>query len=277
MLLAFWNGFELISDLSSHYIMTDIIAFCNQKGGVGKTTTAINLSASIAAAERRCLLIDFDPQCNASSGLGIDKNLIKSNSYSLISGDSILPQKTSLEFLDVIPSTTDLVGAEVELAGLHESDKREYYLKKALEPWRQYDFIFIDAPPSLGLLTLNALTAAHSVIIPVQCEYYALEGLADLTKTIEKVREHLNPKIFIRGILLTMYDARNNLAHDVEKEIRKHFGPLVFQNVIPRNVRLSEAPSHGKPALLYDVKSKGAESYLSVAEEFLARPSPVDG
>ena len=250
--------------------MTEIVGFCNQKGGVGKTTTAINLAASVAAAERRTLLVDFDPQCNTSSGLGIQKNLANTSSYNIIMEDGEFePMKTQLPCLDIIPGTSDLVGAEVELVGVED---REFRLKKGLERFlHDYDFIFIDSPPSLGLLTLNVLTASQHLIVPVQCEYYALEGLADLMKTIELVRSSLNPTLKIAGILLTMYDARNNLAHDVEGEIRSHFGELVFQNVIPRNVRLSEAPSHGKPVLLYDVKSRGAQSYLELAQEFLKR------
>lgn len=250
--------------------MTQIIGLCNQKGGVGKTTTAINLAASIAAAEKKTLLVDFDPQCNTSSGLGIQKNTIKSNTYSLITEKNVMdPQRTPLHFLDLIPGTSDLVGAEVELVNAGD---REFLLKKALETYDgRYDYILIDAPPSLGLLTLNVLTASHSLIVPVQCEYYALEGLADLMRTVDLVRGSLNPDLKVSGILLTMYDARNNLCHDVEGEIRRHFGNLVFQTVIPRNVRLSEAPSHGKPVLLYDVKSKGAESYLELAQEFLNR------
>ncbi len=250
--------------------MPEIIGFCNQKGGVGKTTSAINLAASIAAAEKKTLLIDFDPQCNTSSGLGIDKNSIKLNSYALLNdGSSVRPIQTSLPFLDLIPATSDLVGAEVELVG---AIAREFRLKKGLERFAgDYDFIFIDSPPSLGLLTLNVLVASDHLIVPVQCEYYALEGLADLTRTIDLVRNSLNPSLDLAGIILTMYDARNNLAHQVEAEIRQHFGEKVFGTVIPRNVRLSEAPSHGKPVLLYDVKSRGAQSYLELAREFLDR------
>ncbi len=250
--------------------MAEIIGLCNQKGGVGKTTTAINLAASIAAAEKRTLLIDFDPQSNSSSGLGFQKNSINTNSYKLIlEGSPIEPQKTALPFLDLIPATSHLVGAEVEMVAM---DQREFCLKRALEGYLgDYDFIFIDSPPSLGLLTLNVLTASHSLLVPLQCEYYALEGLSDLMQTIELVKGSLNSNLRIGGILLTMYDARNNLAHDVEEEIRRHFGDLVFRTVIPRNVRLSEAPSHGKPVLLYDIKSKGSESYLTLAQEFLGR------
>lgn len=250
--------------------MSLIIGLCNQKGGVGKTTTAINLASSVAAAEKKTLLIDFDPQCNASSGLGFKKNLIKTNVYKLISEQTFLDvQKTDLPFLDLIPGTSDLVGAEVELVN---AEDREFLLKTALQSYQDhYDYIFIDAPPSLGLLTLNVLTAAEGLIVPVQCEYYALEGLADLIRTIDLVRGSLNPELKMIGILLTMYDARNNLAHEVEGEIRSHFGERVFRSVIPRNVRLSEAPSHGKPILLYDIKSKGAEGYQELAKEFLIR------
>ncbi len=253
--------------------MAEIIGLCNQKGGVGKTTSTINLSASLAAAEKRVLLIDFDPQSNASSGLGIQKNLIESNSYNLIlnqdAATPLMPQKTALPYLEIIPAATDLVGAEVELVSF---EQREHALKKALAPYHsQYDFILIDSPPSLGLLTLNLLVASHYLVVPVQAEYYALEGISDLMRTVALVQQNLNPSLEILGILITMYDARNNLAHDVEHELRAHFEETVFKTVIPRNIRLSEAPSHGKPVLLYDVKSKGAESYLQLAQEFLSR------
>ncbi|QQR81835.1 MAG: ParA family protein [Deltaproteobacteria bacterium] len=253
--------------------MAEIIGLCNQKGGVGKTTSAINLAASLAAAEKHVLLVDFDPQSNSSSGLGIQKNSIESNSYRLVVDQSpatpLAPQKTDLAYLDIIPAATDLVGAEVELVSF---EQREYALKKSLEPYHsQYDFILIDSPPSLGLLTLNLLVASHYLLVPVQAEYYALEGISDLMRTVSLVQQNLNPSLDVLGILITMHDARNNLAHDVEHELRAHFGDKVFRTVIPRNIRLSEAPSHGKPVLLYDIKSKGAESYLQLAQEFLSR------
>ncbi len=255
--------------------MGEIVSICNQKGGVGKTTTTINLGSSLAAAEKRVLIVDFDPQANTTSGLGIQKNSTESNSYNLVSGiGDFTPQKTAISFLDLIPSTSDLVGADIELI---DTPDREYRLKKALAPFvENYDYIFIDCPPSLSFLTVNALTAASFVLVPVQCEYYALEGLADLMKTIDLIKQSLNPELQVSGILLTMFDGRNNLSHEVEMEIRKHFQGTVYETVIPRNIRLSEAPSHGKPVLLYDIKSKGSECYLELAKEFLGRRSPAE-
>lgn len=250
--------------------MGHIIAIVNQKGGVGKTTTAINLSASLALGEKEILIIDSDPQGNSTSGLSIPKDELPLSIYDIYSEranprDTII--KTEFSRLSIIPSTVHLLAAEVELI---EKQDREHILVAALRQIRNdYEYIFIDCPPSLGLLTLNALVAADSLIVPVQCEYYALEGLGMLTRTINMIKNSLNPELYIKGILLTMFDSRNSLSHQVANEVRKHFGETVFQTIIPRNVSLGEAPSHGKPVMLYDYKSRGAQSYLELAKEML--------
>ena len=255
--------------------MAKIITICNQKGGTGKTTTAINLATYLAVENKKVLLVDIDPQGNSTSGLGIDKDSLEASIYHCIIGQSKLAQaivKTAITNLDLVPSNLDLVGVEVELANL---ENREFCLRDCLAAVKElYDYIFVDAPPSLGILTLNGLAAADSVLIPLQCEYYALEGISQLLKSIDLVKQALNPALDIEGVLLTMADYRTNLTQEVIKEARDFFKEKVFQTIIPRNVRLSEAPSFGKPILYYDKNSLGAKMYESLAKEFLGNKLP---
>ncbi len=262
--------------------MSKVICVVNQKGGVGKTTTAVNLSASLAVANRRTLLIDLDSQGNATGGLGIDKDSVNSkNICSVILGEVKLPD-TTIDiypellngYLHLCPANHELTGAEIHLI---ETENREYRLKKVIDEIRaEYDYIFIDAPPSLSLLTINALAAADRVLIPVQCEYYALEGIGQLQTTISLAKQRLNPSLEVEGYLLTMFDSRNNICHSVAEDVRNHFGEKTFNTVISRNVKLAEAPSHGKPLLLYEIKSSGAQNYMKLANEIISRAVEVN-
>lgn len=258
--------------------MARVIAVANQKGGVGKTTTSVNLSACLAAAGKRVLLLDIDPQGNATSGIGLEKRNIKMCIYDALINDiplSKVIQRPLLDNLEVVPATIQLAGAEIELVPIMS---REVRLRRILGEIRDnYEYLIIDCPPSLGLLTINALTAADSVLVPIQCEYYALEGLGQLTNTVKLVQKHLNSQLEYEGVLLTMYDARTNLAAQVAEEVYKYFGSKVFKAVIPRNVRLSEAPSHGQPIIVYDERSKGAEMYIQLAKEVIANGQETAG
>lgn len=251
--------------------MARIIAIANQKGGVGKTTTAVNLSSCLAVMGKKVLLLDIDPQGNATSGVGLEKKQIKMCIYDALINEVPLHkliQKTSLEGLEAIPATIQLAGAEIELVTIMSRESR---LRRVMEQIRdRYEYIIVDCPPSLGLLTINALTAADALLVPIQCEYYALEGLSQLTNTVKLVQKHLNSALKYEGVLLTMFDSRTNLANQVAEEVHKYFGKKVFKAVIPRNVRLSEAPSYGLPIIIYDERSKGAEMYLELAKEVIA-------
>ena len=252
--------------------MPRIIAVANRKGGVGKTTTTVNVATAMAAAGKKVLVIDLDPQSNASTSLGIDKHSNMVSSYEVILGERSLNEAvvwTEIPNFSIVPASPDLAGAEIELI---DKDRREFALKDALNKTVvNYDYVLIDCPPSLSLVTINALVAAHAVIVPLQCEYLALEGMTDLISNINQIKKHFNPHLELQGVVLTMYDGRNNLTQMVEEDVRNFFGKKVYQTVIPRNVRVSEAPSHGKPVLLYDFKCSGSQAYISLAGEVLKR------
>jgi chromosome partitioning protein len=254
-----------------------ILSVANQKGGVGKTTTAVNLATALSAIGKKVLLVDLDPQGNASTGLGIKRAGLRTSTYDIIFGDAGVEETikpTKVPGLDVLPSSIHLSGAEIELV---TARRREYRLQEALRKPLRYDYVIIDCPPSLSLLTLNALVASDSIVVPLQCEFYALEGLSHLVKTIERVQKNFNPRLDIHGVVLTMFDKRNNLSGMVAEDVRKYFGDKVYKSVIPRNVRLSEAPSYGLPAIVYDMNCPGAKAYIALAKEVIRREKQIDG
>ncbi len=256
--------------------MGNVFVIANQKGGVGKTTTVVNVAAGLAAAKRKTLLIDLDPQGNASSGIGIDKTQLNGTIYDVLlnqtSIESVI-KNSSIPNLDIIPANQSLIGAQIELV---ETEDREYRLKKALDPLKaQYDYVFVDTPPSLGLLTVNALVAADKLIVPLQCEYYALEGLSQLMETINLITQSVNPQLVLSGVVLTMYDGRTNLTAQVEEEVRKFFQDKVYKTVIPRSVRLAEAPSFGKPIFIYDYRSSGSTAYIQLVQEIIEKEEKI--
>lgn len=256
--------------------MGNVFVIANQKGGVGKTTTAVNVAAGLAAAKRKTLLIDLDPQGNASSGIGIDKTLLDGTIYNVLLSQSSIEsvlQTSVIPNLDIIPANQSLIGAQIDLV---EAEDREYRLKKVLDPLKsRYDFIFIDTPPSLGLLTVNALVAADKLLVPLQCEYYALEGLSQLMETINLITQSINPTLALSGVILTMYDGRTNLTAQVEEEVRKFFPDKVYKTVIPRSVRLAEAPSFGKPIFVYDYRSPGSTAYIQLVQEIIDKEEKI--
>lgn len=270
------SAYEIFEPTEEVEAAGKVVVIANQKGGVGKTTTAINLSTALAACRKRVLLVDLDPQGNASTGLGLSPHIKRNGSYHVLLGLKPLTlaiRPTRIPGLDILPASPDLAGVEIELVSM---DQREYRLKNALkEAQRRYDYVIIDCPPSLGLITVNALAAANQILIPLQCEFYALEGLTQLLETHRRIRQNMNPHLEILGIVLTMYDPRSALSVQVAREVRAHFGAQVFRTEVPRNVRISEAPSHGIPALVYDIRCVGSQAYLKIASEMIQRNKEI--